>query len=361
MQVRARRASGLETEAPHCTLFQLPSGKGQPRAAPHPDLAGRGQRPSSLRRPGPRGGVTAPDPGARPPPGQISSWRGAPPTRTWDPAAISGRCLRPQSVPGLRTAPPGRSPWVGLVLWDPLSRARSRASRPKTPRRGPCRVTEAPRRGVPSPPQRPRDGRRGRTSSREGPGAPPPRAALSSESLPAPGHKGADLGLARPGPASSRSAASLRRRSPHLRRDPRQAPGAARPAAPGALPGPRPRDPHLPPPRPAPCGSRSALPFPRPPLLLAPLPLLLPREAGSPLGPPPAARRLGPLPSRTRGEFQAPAAAPALPRAPRAAPVGERVGWVRSGGGGRPATPRARGESLASGVRPSGPISCVHP
>lgn len=169
MQVRARRASGLETEAPYCTLFQLPSGKGQPRAAPHPDLAGRGQRPSSLRRPGPRGGVTAPDPGARPPPGQISSWRGAPPTRTWDPAAISGRCLRPQSVPGLRTAPPGRSPWVGLVLWDPLSRARSRASRPKTPRRGPCRVTEAPRRGVPSPPQRPRDGRRGRTSSREGP------------------------------------------------------------------------------------------------------------------------------------------------------------------------------------------------
>lgn len=283
MQVRARRPSGLETEAPHCTLFQLPSGKGQPRAAPHPDLAGRGQRPSSLRRPGPRGGVTAPDPGARPPPGQISSWRGAPPTRTWDPAAISGRCLRPSPSRGSGRRPPDAPRGSDWSSGNPLSRARSRASSPKTPRRGPCRVTEAPRRGAPSLPQRPRDGRRVRTSSREGPSAP----SLGGTQL-------RELTRSRP-----------RRCGPRAR-----PPGscflAQRRVSPPAAAAPPPRPPpssgRCPPRRPwgsaRPAPSRSPPPSAPAGALRLPLGAPLPAPAAPPRSPPPAPPPRGWLPSR---------------------------------------------------------------
>lgn len=315
----------------------LPSAARGHVGASQPQTQGRAPRPARSR---PGAGRPQRAPGTpQPSPGAASA-----------PVPPGAPDAAPRTLPVGRTGPPGT-----------LCPARAHAPPARRRREGGRAGSPRPHAAAPPPcPSAPGTAAASGLPAARAP-ARPPWAALSSESLPAPGHAGADLGLARPGPASSRSAASLRRRPPHLRRDPRQAPGAARPAVPGALPGPRPRDPHLPPPRPAPCGSRWALPFPRPPLLLAPLPLLLPREAGSPLGPPPAARRLGPLPSRTRGELRTPAAAPALPRAPRAAPVGERVGWVPSGGGRRPATPRARGESQASRVCPYGPISCVHP
>lgn len=276
-----------------------------------PDFALHTRRSSDSRKERPRGARTWwTGGGTRLPsaaPGHLGRGASQPPARgvrgSLPPRQISGNARQagiPQPPPGAASThppswgsgrlPPRRAPPAGQVLRGPPSGVRARAPRVR-------RRREAGRSG-------PRGAEEGAVSQPSstwvaglraaGAPAPLPGAAPGSERLPAPGHAGADRGLAGPGPClrpALRLPAGGRRISAATslvelgaRRPPR------RPGGPSLAP--RPRDAHLP----APCGSGSRLPFPRPPPLGAPCPQLLPREAPSPPCPPPARGRLGPLP-----------------------------------------------------------------
>lgn len=232
------------------------------------------------------------------PPYQISLGRGAPPTRLGSRSRLR-TLLRPTLHPGSPGGAPGRSPRTGLVLWDPLPRARlpsEDAEKWDAPgHRGPIP-------GAPSLPQL----LRGRTASRTRPRRAPPRVALAAYPSAYPLRPRRCEPLARPpDPASSHRVSSHHRRPPHLCRDLSRAPGAARPpAAPGPSPGPRPSAPALPPPLPAPAAP------PRSP------PQRLPRQAPFPLGPPPVWSEVRPLPVPVLRELRIPTSALATATAP---------------------------------------------
>lgn len=313
------------------TLVQLPSKKDGPRAASHTDLAGRGQRPFSLRLRGPRGGVAAPDSRARPPARQISFRRGAPRTSAWDPATASGRRLgyTPSRGPGRRSpdAPRGSdSPsWtIYPARALPVRRCRE-GGRAGSPR---------PRGAAPRPCPSALGPAAARAPVRPSPGGPRLRALTRSR----PRRCGP---RALPGPASSLRAVSLRRRPPHLRRDPSRASSAARPAAPRGL-----------------CPARAlAVPPPSAPAGALRLPLRAPltAPAAPPRSPPPAPPPRGSLPTRApaRGPQALP---PSSPRRLPLAPYSPRCTCGRAGGlspqwaGGRWATPRDPGRK--PGVSP---------
>lgn len=209
------------------------------------------------------------------PPYQISLGRGAPPTRLGSRSRLR-MLLRPTLHPGSPGGSPGRSPRTGLVLWDPLPRARlpsEDAEKWDAPgHRGPSP-------GAPSLPQL----LRGRTASRTRPRRAPPRVALASERLPASATQvrapGSPSRILLPRTASRlttrgrliSAATPAELRAPPARRLPRGPPLARALALPHSL-----------------------RPFPRPLLLLAPLPSAslarlpphsAPRQSGVRFGP----------------------------------------------------------------------------
>ncbi|XP_047580908.1 basic proline-rich protein-like [Lutra lutra] len=155
-------------------------------------IAGARTKGRPLRCAAPRPGRQGAAPRFPPPPG--ATWgrhsprpRGAPPARpdvapAWGaPNALLGSRSRLRTLPRppLRPGAPGQRPPrtlpAGRTGPPGPSVLRARARFPSEgAEKGAARVTEAPSRGAPSPPQRPRDSRRGRTRSRQGPCAPTP-------------------------------------------------------------------------------------------------------------------------------------------------------------------------------------------